>query len=263
MIQNKKKGQSETINNVNKDESHKSVLKQKFKKLFDGIGLINNHIVRTKFKTPLNATQQKGRRIPIALQDKVHEEIRRLLKNGHIKKVKACNEDQFISPIVITVTKDGSLKLALDSKKLNESVIKNKCQMPNIDELIDQMSQIVTAKKLGRVWYSSIDLIYAYGQLLPATETAKQCNSNIIGEKATGTCQFQTGFSGLADMPTEFQLAMDRTLRDLEGVFAFIDDVLIVTKGTEEDHMRKVHKVLERMDKVGMAIKLEKCKFAQ
>ncbi len=145
LIQNKKKGQSETKNNVNKDESHKSVLKQKLKKLFDGTGQINNHIVRTKFKTPLKATQQKGRRIPIALQDKVHEEIMRLLKNGHIKKLKACcDEEQFISPIVITVKKDGSLKLVLDSNKLNESVIKNKYQMPNIDELIDQMSQIVT-----------------------------------------------------------------------------------------------------------------------
>ncbi len=100
LIQNKKKGQSKSINNLNKDESHKSTIKQKFKELFDRTGQINNHIVRTKFKTPLNATQQKGRRIPIALQEKVHEEIKRLLKNGHIKKLKACNEDQFISPIV-------------------------------------------------------------------------------------------------------------------------------------------------------------------
>ncbi len=89
-----------------------------------------------------------------------------------MKKLKACNEHQFTSPIVIIVKKDGSLKLALDSKKLNESVIRNKYQMPNIDESMDQMAQIVTSKRLGKVWYSSVDLIY--GQLLLAW---KQPNS--------------------------------------------------------------------------------------
>ncbi len=63
-------------------------------------------------------------------------------------------------------------------------------------------------------------------------------------------------------MPAEFQQAMDSTLENLEGVFAFIDDVLIVTKGTEKEHMEKVMKVLDRMEKAGMALKLPNCKFA-
>ena len=33
-------------------------------------------------------TQQKGRRIPIQLQEKVDKEIEKLLKEGHIEKVK-------------------------------------------------------------------------------------------------------------------------------------------------------------------------------
>ncbi len=81
----------------------------------------------------------------------------------------------FISPIVITVKKDGSQKLALDSKKLNAWVIKNKYQMPNIDELVDQIAQIMTSEK---VWFTTVDLAYAYGQLLLAWETAKHCNQH-------------------------------------------------------------------------------------
>ena len=54
-------------------------------------------------------------------------------------------------PKVITEENDGSLEVALDSKKLNESVITNEYQMPNIDELIDQMAQVVISKNLGKV----------------------------------------------------------------------------------------------------------------
>ncbi len=152
--------------------------------------------------------------------------------------------------------KRGSLKIPLDSKKLNENVLKNKYQMPNIDELVDQLAQVLTFEKPGRIWYSTIDLLYAYGQLLLSKETTRQGNFSIIGGQATGAYPFQTGFYFLADMPAEFEQAMDRTLENLDVVFAFIDDVLIVTKGTEKEHMEKVKKVLERMQKAGMALKL-------
>ena len=41
-------------------------------------------------------------------------------------KLNKCDEDCFISPIVITRKKDGSIKLALDSKLLNNQIFKNK-----------------------------------------------------------------------------------------------------------------------------------------
>ena len=54
-------------------------------------------------------------------------------------KLEKCDEDCFISPIVMTREKDGSNKLALDSKLLNDQIFKNKYQMPNIHELIDNL----------------------------------------------------------------------------------------------------------------------------
>ncbi len=171
---NRQKTGQNKIANITSDL--KTLMKTEFKGLLERQGRIKNHIVRTKFRQPLQATQQKGRRTPLALQEKVAIEIRRLTKETHIIKLRNCNEDQFISPIVITVKKDGSIKLALDSKRLNEWVIKNKYQMPNIDELIDQIAQIITSSKSGRVWFTTVDLAYAYSQLKLARETARQCN---------------------------------------------------------------------------------------
>ncbi len=244
-----------TISNLSEREDLKTKIRREFPTLFSRQGKIKNHIVRTKFKRPLRPIQQKGRRIPLALQAKVSTEISRLTKQGHIVKLKSCNEDQFISPIVITVKKDGSLKLALDSKKLNEWVIKNKYQMTNIEEHVDQVAQIVTSEKPGQAWFSSADLDYAYGQLDLSEETAKQCNFSIVGGEATGTYQFRTGFYGLADMPAEFQQAMDRTLNNRPGVFAFIDDVFIVSKGSREEYQKLVRETFRDLEKQGMSLK--------
>ena len=114
-----------------------------FKNLFERQGISKNHIVSSKFKYPLCPIQEKGRRIPIHIQDKVEKEIEKLLTDGHITKLDKCTSDCFIAPIVITVKKDDSIKLAMDAKPINRQLFKNKYQMPNVDELIDGVSQIL------------------------------------------------------------------------------------------------------------------------
>ena len=61
-------------------------------------------------------------------------------KEGHMVKLNKCDEDCFISPIVITRKNDGSIKLALDSKLPKNKILKNKYQMPIIRELIDNIA---------------------------------------------------------------------------------------------------------------------------
>ena len=58
--------------------------------------------------------------VPISLQDKLDKEIERLTKEGHIIRLQECSDKNFSSPIVITVKKDGSIKLALESRELNQ-----------------------------------------------------------------------------------------------------------------------------------------------
>ena len=56
-----------------------------------------------------------------------------MTKEGDIVKLNSCSDEFFISPIVITVKENDTIKLALDSKIINKSIHKNKYQMPNID----------------------------------------------------------------------------------------------------------------------------------
>ena len=112
--------------------------------------------------------------------------------------------------------------------------------MPNVDELINGVSQIITATAEGTLYFTVLDLKYAYSQIRPTADTAKHCNFNIVGSQATGTYMFLTGFYGLVDMPAEFQKTMDRTLNHSKNTFCFLDDLLIVSKGEEKDHEKLV-----------------------
>ena len=121
--------------------------------------------------------------------------MKKLSEQGHIEKLRECSDKNFISPIVITVKKDKSVKLALDSKVLNKAIHKNKYQMPNIDSLIDSISQHINNSNNGdNVYFSTVDLKYAYCQLNLHPDTARQCNFNINRGDATGTSGFKTGF---------------------------------------------------------------------
>ena len=190
----------------------------------------------------LTPVQQKERRVPISLQEKVDTEIDKLLKQGQIEKLTECSDKYFVSPIVITVQKDGSVKLALESRELNKQVHKNKYQMPNIEELMDTVGQTISEKKSGDIYFTTMDLTYAYDQLPLNAETSVQCNFSLIGGRSTGLYRFKTGFYGVTTMPAEFQRAMDCILAEYPQAHAFIDDNLIVTKGTAIDHIATVVK---------------------
>ena len=154
--------------------------------------------------------------------------------------------------------KDDSIKLALDAKPINRQLYKNKYQMPNVEELLDGVSQIVTARATGTLFFTVLDLKYAYSQFKLTPQTARQCNFNIVGGTATGTYRFLTGFYGLADLPAEFQKAMDRTLNN---TFCFLDDILIVSKGSESEDEKLITDVLTKLDKENLSLKLSKCEF--
>ena len=67
----------------------------KFKEIFTRQGRSKNHRVHLVFKYPLVPIQEKGRRTPIHIQDRVVTEIKKLIKKGHIVKLNICASDHF------------------------------------------------------------------------------------------------------------------------------------------------------------------------
>ena len=251
------------VNNIASPKFKEQIAKN-FPGLVSRIGRSKSHVAKSKFQKDFQPRHQKSRRIPINFQEKVNTEIRKLLAENHIIKLSSCPDKHFISPTVVRVKKDQTIKLALDSKVLNKAIHKNKYQMPNIDTLIEPISQQISGPApQNTTYFSTIDLKYAYSQLNLDANAANHCNFNISSGDMTGTYRFQTGFYRLTDMPAEFQKAMDYTLIGLQNAYCFLDDILIVCKGSLTEHKSYVMKCLQRLDDENLRINLPKCHFGK
>ena len=145
--------------------------------------------------------------------------------------------------------KDGSVKLALELQELNKQVHKNKYQMPNIEEFVDTIGQLISEKKQGEVYFTTMALTYAYGQLPLSEETSVHCNFSLVGGRSTGTYRFRAGFYGLISKPAEFQRVMNSILNKFPQANTFIDAILVTTKGTEVKHISLVEKICRKINR--------------
>ena len=62
-------------------------------------------------------------------------------------------------------------------------------------------------------------------------------------------------------MPATFQKTIDTILEGIISKFAFMDDILVITKGSLNEHENEIDKILEKLDKENLAINLQKCEF--
>ena len=179
-----------------------------------------------------------------------------------MERVKQVDEDCFVSPVVITVKNDKSEKIALDSGKVNDSCIKVRPHMPNREELLNQISVEITKDRTKELMISKIDLDYAYSQIMLSEEPSRQCVFAITGGNFSGYYRFKKRFYGLADdIPTTFQEKIDRTLEYCTP--AWLNDIIVVTRGDRKDHEKKLLDVLRKLENAGYRSSEKKSEFFQ
>jgi hypothetical protein len=66
---------------------------------------------------------------------------------------------------------------------------------------------------------------------------------------------------GIAGSPDIFQEKMSDLMATLKFVRTYLDDLLIITKGSIEDHIEKLSMVLTRLQDAGLKINADKSKF--
>ena len=127
------------------------------------------------------------------------------------------------------------------------------------EELISRMSRKIVDGEADEIWISKFDLDYAYGQL-PLSENAMDlCIFPVTGGNFTGYYRFLKGFYGLAGIPTIFQEKIDKTLENKHP--ALLDDVLVVTKDSKQQHKRELIDVLTNLENAGYRLSENKTEF--
>ena len=101
------------------------------------------------------------------MQAGVKTEVENLLKDGYIKRVDKMNDEVFIQSVVLTVKKDQTVKVALDSRSVNNAIQKDKDWIPKLDNLIEQVAELIKSTDDRKILFNSLDM-------LCSTHTAKQ-----------------------------------------------------------------------------------------
>jgi hypothetical protein len=154
------------------------------------------------------------------------------------------------APVLFVKKKDGSLRLCVDYRQLNQVTIKNKYPLPRIDDLFDQLQ--------GAAVFSKIDLRSGYYQLRVKPDDVPKT----AFRTRYGHFEFLVMPFGLTNAPAVFMDLMNRVFQPYldRFVIVFIDDILIYSRNREEhaDHLRTVLQILRERQ---LYAKLDKCDF--
>ena len=142
----------------------------------------------------------------------VREEIREMLEKGVIVPSKI----PFSSPIVMVPKKDGSNRMCIDYRKLNDLTVKDAYPLPRIGQTIDALQ--------GAGVFSSLDLASACWQIPVAVEDRHK-TAFCTPDGELYEC-LKMPF-GLTNAPPTFQRNMNEIFKEdlYKRVLIFLDDV--------------------------------------
>jgi hypothetical protein len=172
------------------------------------------------------------------------KQIEELLSKGFIRP----SSSPWGAPTLFVDKKDGSKRLCIDYRSLNEVTIKNKYPLPRIEDLFDQM--------IGAKVFSKIDLRSRYHKLKIRMEdipkTASTCRY--------GLYEFTVMSFGLTNAPAYFMYLMNKVFIEYfdKFVVVFIDDILVFSR-SEEEHEEHLRLVLQKLREHQLYAKFGKC----
>ena len=134
--------------------------------VFHGLGCAKHFIHRSTTLPDVEPQIQKARPIPVAYEENVQTEIDRMMADDIVEEVQTPEQTPWISPILVTRKKDGSIKIAVDMRKPNEANCERKFPAP------EHPKKLIHSIRGAKV-FSTLDLKYAFSKLT-TTRTHKQ-----------------------------------------------------------------------------------------
>ena len=222
-------------------------LLKKFEQLFDGT-LGNWRTKPVSFQLKDGATPYHGRAFPIPKVHKevIMKEIQRLCDLGVLEWQPS---SEWAAPSFIQPKKNKTVRFLTDFRELNKRLVRKPFPIPKISTVLQELE--------GFTYATALDLNMGYYTISLDPEAAKICT--IIFP--WGKYSYKRLPMGIAGSPDIFQEKMSDLMATLEFVRTYLDDLLIITKGSLEDHLEKLSVVLTRLQEAGLRINADKSNF--
>lgn len=178
-----------------------------------------------------------------ALKDEIEKQVADMLKSGVIQP----SHSPFSSLAILVRKKDGTWRMVIDYRQLNDIIAKTNYPVPVIEELLDELT--------GAKWFSKLDLRAGY-HLIRMVEgdeykTAFQTHH--------GHFEYRVISFGLTRAPATFLKAMNDTLKTVirKCALVFFDDILIYSPDFNS-HLEHLRQVLQLLHDHQWKVKLSK-----
>ncbi|MBW0569337.1 hypothetical protein O181_109052, partial [Austropuccinia psidii MF-1] len=154
------------------------------------------------------------------------------------------------APVLFVKKKDGCLHLCVDYRKLNAVARKNRYPVPH-------MNHLLTVFNCSTI-FSKIDLHCSYNLL-----RIKEGDQHLTAFRTKyGSYEYLVMPFGLTNSPASFQNLVNDIFADSLDVFVvvYLDDIMIFSS-SDEEHVKHVASVLQRLRDNNLFAKASKCIF--
>ncbi|MBW0586672.1 hypothetical protein O181_126387 [Austropuccinia psidii MF-1] len=154
------------------------------------------------------------------------------------------------APVLFFKKDDGGLCVCVDYCKLNAVTRKNRYPVPPMNQLLTVFN--------GSTIFSKIDLHGAYNLL-----RIKEGDEHLTAFRAKyGSYEYLVMPFGLTNAPASFQNLVNEIFADFLDIFVvvYLDDIMVFSS-SEEEHVKHVASVLQRLRDNNLFAKASKCVF--
>ena len=181
--------------------------------------------------------------------DAISSEINKFLTKQIIEEVFDTNDSEFISNIFLRPKKDGTFRMILNLRNLNECVEYHHFKMETLKTAVNLVTK--------NCWFSSIDFRDAYYSCNIQEDDRKYLRFYWNGHKFQYTCLAM----GLASAPRIFTKMMKPVFSSLRKKghtnVTYIDDSLLISN-SEMECQDNVRETIKLVDSLGLTVHLEK-----
>jgi hypothetical protein len=205
-------------------------------------------LLPVSFELKEGAKPYHGRPYPIP---KIHKaplmkEIDRLILIGVLKWQPL---SKWALPSFIIPKKDHTVCTISDFRELNKQIVRKPYPIPKISTTLQELK--------GLMYATTLDLNMGYYTIRLDPTAAKMCTIIFPWGKYCYQ-RLPMGFAGSADI---FQVEMGNLMATLEYIRAYIDDLLVITNGSLDDHLAKLKQVFIQLRNAGLKINVAKSFF--